>query len=212
MGGPPAKVEGGPPESVATGILSRIARPAGFLSSDIPEILVRYEKVLHDQTTRIYPRTKRNLILAAAYEFLRWNGSGRQPLSPTRFVKVCDQAGFLLTRSQLLMASRRLLDRDAFPRDPLSASRLLESRWPILSSDLALSDDVRDFAQTLISTATLDGRTPETVVAAAVLIAARMVGKKDAGLRYVSSEIGVTEVAVRAALREMQRSLQMLPN
>lgn len=207
-----AKGENGAERSGPSGILSKIARPAGLLTSDFPEILARYEKVLQNQTTRLYPRTKRNLILAAAYEYLRWNGSGRQPVSPRKFTKICDQAGFMVTRSQLLMSSRRLMDHEAFPRNLLSASRLLELRWPILSSDLALSDDIRDFALTLLSRTNLDGRTPETVAAAAVVIAARMRGKKDASLRYVSSEVGVTDVAVRATVKEMERQLQTIPN
>jgi hypothetical protein len=191
-------------------ILIEIAKPAGLEPTDFPPILSRYERFLKTDKTRRYPKTRRNLILATAYEYLRWEGSMRQPKSPNEFLKMCDHAGFKLNRSQLFIACTLLIDANIFPRTQLTPRQLLEKKWPRLSSDLALPPEVETLSGELISSAGLEGRAPETVVAAAVYVAARMHGE-DPGYRYIASALGVTDVAVRGVVQQLLKRLSPAP-
>jgi hypothetical protein len=169
-----------------------------FHPANIEPMLRRYEKLGEGRGATA--RTRRNLILATAYEWLRWDGSGAQPRSPKQFVAICDKAWFLIRRSELLMASRRLKEANLFPRERLSPSKLFERKWRVLSATYDLPDEIRDYARMLISTVDFAGKTPEVAVASAVWVSAKVRGRW-VGQEALAAVLGVTEVSIRNTTR-----------
>jgi transcription initiation factor TFIIIB Brf1 subunit/transcription initiation factor TFIIB len=184
------KIQGKSPRE----ILERIAAPLGLSTKDIQFILVRFEKLKSKGVVR--GRRQIHLILTAAYLYLRWERSGRQPLSPKSFVAACKDKGLQVDRRTLLMYSRLFKDAGLYPWSHLKPNELLERMWNTLKAEYGLPENVKVIALGLMSRFNFTGRSPEVVVAACLYVGARKcsmrITQKDLAERF-----GITEVSVR---------------
>src|SRR5437899_3324032 len=80
--------------------LESFAGSLDLVHTDIEFVLTRFGKLRDIGVVR--GRQQTQLILAAAYLYLRWEGSGRQPRSPKSFIAACKKCGVKITRSALL--------------------------------------------------------------------------------------------------------------
>src|SRR6266699_4038754 len=107
--------------------LQRIAAAMGIHPKHIEFVLTRFGKLKDTGTVR--GRAQTDLILAAAYDYLRWEGSGLQPKSPKDFIAICKGCGIRITRSRLLMSSRLFKQAGLYPKTHLTVEQLLDKRW-----------------------------------------------------------------------------------
>src|SRR5256884_3221412 len=122
-------------------VLQQIAGPIGLTSKDIEFILSRFDKLKSKGKTRGRPHL--HLILAAAYLYLRWESSGRDPKSPKSFMFVCKTSGFKISRSALLMSSRLFNEAGLYPQVRLTPQQLLGRLWKSLAAEYKLPESIR---------------------------------------------------------------------
>ncbi|MDG7016637.1 MAG: hypothetical protein JRM82_04590 [Nitrososphaerota archaeon] len=174
-------------------IVGRIAGSFGIRDQEIPLILERFYKLRQKLSGG---RNLTHLLLTGVYEYLRWPPSGKQPASASTFVKVCYEKDVPIGRSALLNLSRLYKEAGLFPAKPMSASQLLEIRWPVLKAKFGLPDEMKSVATAFISEVNLEGRIPEGIVAAALYVGARSL-KVYMSQDRLSSFFGITEVTLR---------------
>ena len=185
-------------------LLEKIANHAGFFTSDIPQILIRYSKV--PGLTRLTNQTKIEVLVATAYEFLRWEDSGRQPVSATQFARICRDARIHVDRSKLLTARSRLIEARLFPSVPLSPIKLLDKKWFVLGPELRLPDRVKDHTRSLMLNLELAGSAPESVVAGCIYLVAGTLGYPVVQTD-LAALLGTTEVTIRNVVARVHASL-----
>jgi len=193
-------------------ILQLVAKPLGITEHDIEFILVRVNKL----KTKGFIRGRRyeHIILAAAFMYLRWGGSGRRPVSTTKFVEVCRD--FNLSRSAIHQISRLFMNAGLFPKEHLRPEMLLERTWKSLQLEHILPDTLKTrilvLIQKMCAHSKLVGRSPNasTIVAACVYVAC-----VESGHSITQGELdrffGVTEVSIRNGikiLKEIEPSLK----
>ncbi len=181
-------------------ILERIAEAVGLSPRDIEFILMRFEKLKSQGSVR--GRRQLQCILTAAYLYLRWEGSKKQPMSPKNFVTACEDNGYKIGRRMLLMESRLFTTAGLYPATHLKPQELLERVWSSLKTKFVLSDEVKGAAIELMSQHSLMGRTPEVVVAASLYVAAQKYGTKITQCA-LADKFGVTEVSIRNCIKLM---------
>jgi hypothetical protein len=187
-------------------ILRKASQRTGFREVDIPGILMRFDKV---PKSKFMPtQSKITLLLATAYEFLRWEHSGRQPMSANDFVKACNDAGLLLGKSKLLMAKRTLIDAHVFPPIPLSPSRLLDKKWYLLGPRLNPPLAVKTLAHSIISNTDLAGRAPESIVGGALAVAAKALSVS-LPQESLARMLGTQEISIRQATKRIYAELEV---
>jgi transcription initiation factor TFIIIB Brf1 subunit/transcription initiation factor TFIIB len=183
-------------------ILETVAKPLGLSARDIEFILIRFEKLrskgLHRGKLQIH------LILTAAYLYVRWEASHRQPISPKNFLRICSDSKFRLNRRTLLMHCRLFQEAGLYPATHLKPQELLERMWNSLKSEFHLSEQVKSDAMQFMSELKFTGRSPEVVVAACLYAAALRCRIRDRTLGVVTQKqladtLGITEVSVRNA-------------
>ncbi len=195
-----AKISGKSPREV----LRSVSRELGITEKDIEFILTRYDKL--KSLGFVQGRNSLSLILASAYLYLRWEGSGRQPISAMSFVKVCRAKRYKIDRPRLLMNSRLFKEARLFPASHLRPQELLERKWMLLKREYNLPEEVKDAAICMMSVPTLiQGKIPEAVAAGTLYVAAFrngiLLGQAD-----LSQEFGITPVS----LRSMKSRIELL--
>lgn len=186
-------------------ILRSVSRRAGIRDVDIHGILMRYDKV---PKSKFMPaQTKITLLLATAYEFLRWEHSGRQPVSAIEFVKICNDEGLSLSKPRLLMAKRKLVDARVFPAGPLSPGMLLDKKWYLLGPELNTPQEIKTLAHYIISKTDLAGRAPESIVGGSIAVAAKAL-KVRITQESLARILGTREVSIRQAMEKIYEELE----
>lgn len=195
-------------------ILQSVAKPLGITEHDIEFILTRVDKL----KTKGFIRGRRyeHIILAAAFMYLRWEGSGRRPVSTTKFVEVC--MDFNLSRSALHQICRLFTNAGLFPKDHLRPETLLERTWRSLQQEHVLPETLKTrilaLIQKVCAHSKLAGHAPNTstIVAACVYVAC-----VESGHSITQGELdrffGVTEVSIRNGikiLKEIEPSLKAI--
>ena len=195
------KVQGRSPRE----ILQKIAGPIGLFPKDIELILTRFAKL--KDLGYVQGRRQIQLILAAAYLYLRWEGSGRRPKSPKNFLVICKSGGFRMDRSTLQGCARLFKEAGLYPTSHLTPRQLFERLWYHLREEYRLPESVRSIALELMSIQELVGRSPEVVVAACLYLGAL---EKSIHLRQkeLAEEFGITEVSLRNVKKVVDRSRQ----
>ena len=184
-------------------VVRKVASAFGIFPVEIPLILSRFDKLREMGLTG--GRDRSLLILAATYEYLRWKGSGKQPVSPNEFSKVCQDKRFALTRANLLMLSRLYKQAGLFPSTHLKPQPLFEKKWPLIKDKYSLTEHARFKALELMSAGDLTGRTPEVIVAGCIYTAVTVYGLSQyITQKEIADEFGVTEVSVRNMAKVIQ--------
>lgn len=187
-------------------ILKKIARPLGLSSGDIKLILVRFGKLR--SRGKAQGRSQIELILTAAYLYVRWYPSGKQPVSPHDFLTICRRGGFQISRSALLMHCRLYHDANLFPRDHLKPQQFLERRWNSIKAKRGLSEEVRARALEIMSRSKWGGRTPEAASAGCLYVAARLVSQPITQ-DELAEEFGITEATLRNVVKSIERDFRI---
>jgi len=181
-------------------ILQSIGKHLGITDHDIEFILTRVDKL--KTAGLIKGRRYEHVILAAAFMYLRWEGSGRRPVSATRFSDLCKDFG--LSRGGLLMLCRLFTATNLYPKERLRPEAFLERTWKSFQEKYSLSDTVKSRILTLMKDPILTGRTPSAVVAACAYIACI-----ESGNRIVQDDLseffGVTEVSIRNVVNSLKK-------
>jgi transcription initiation factor TFIIIB Brf1 subunit/transcription initiation factor TFIIB len=186
-------------------ILEKVAGPLKLSRKDIEFILVRVEKLKSKGLHR--GRSLIHLILAAAYLYVRWEGSGKQPVSPKNFERICHNSGFKLGRRNLLMLSRLFTEAALYPATCLKPQQLLDRMWISLREELHLPEEVKSKADKLIVQFKFVGRSPEVAVAGCLYAAVVAQGIRSVTQKLLAEMLGVTEVSVRNAWHLISPSL-----
>lgn len=187
-------------------ILESIASKIGITKNDIGLILIRVDKLKSKGLVR--GRSYEDVILAAAFLYLRWEGSGRRPLSAEQFASICSDFG--LTKPALLMAIRPFMDAGLYPKKQLHPSALLDRLWKSFQDKYQLPDTVKTRISELIKEPKIKYRTPNAILAGCAYVAcfeARSGITQDELSRF----FGITEVSIRNTinvLRETQPSIR----
>lgn len=182
-------------------ILKSIANQIGITKNDIEFILTRVDKLKSRGLTK--GRSFEHVILAAAFLYLRWEGSGRRPLSAEQYVSICQEFG--LSKSALLMDIRPFTEAGLYPRKPIFSKALLDRLWKSLQDKYALPESVKERILVLANEPKIKYRTPNTVLAACTYLAAIEAGKpitQDELSRF----FGVTEVTLRNAWNALKNN------
>jgi transcription initiation factor TFIIIB Brf1 subunit/transcription initiation factor TFIIB len=187
-------------------ILESIASKIGITKNDIEPILIRVDKLKSKGLVR--GRSYEHVVLAAAFLYLRWEGSGRRPLSAEQFASTSQEFG--LTRPALLMTARLFIDAGLYPKKQLNASALLDRLWMSFQDKYRLPDAVRTRILELLNEPKIKYRTPNAILAGCAYIACL-----EAGIGKTQEELsrffGITEVSIRNTintLREAQPSIR----
>jgi len=187
-------------------ILESIATKIGITKNDIGLILVRVDKLKSKGLVR--GRSYEHVILAAAFLYLRWEGSGRRPLSAEQFASICKEFG--LTKAALLMTSRLFMDAGLYPKKSLPAVALLDRLWRSFQDKYSVPDTVKTRILELVKEPKIKYRTPNAILAGCTYIACL-----EAGIGITQDELsqffGVTEVSIRNTiniLRETRPSVR----
>jgi transcription initiation factor TFIIIB Brf1 subunit/transcription initiation factor TFIIB len=184
-------------------ILASVASQIGITKNDIAFILTRVDKLKSKGLVR--GRHYEHVILAAAFLYLRWEGSGRRPLSAEQFTGACEQFG--LTKAALFTTSRPFLDAGLYPRKPLLTATLLDRIWKSLQDKYALPDTVKARILELTKEPKIKYRTPSAILAGCSYIACI-----EAGNRITQEELagffGVTEVSLRNIINVLRETCQ----
>jgi transcription initiation factor TFIIIB Brf1 subunit/transcription initiation factor TFIIB len=186
-------------------ILEPLGDDLGFTRNEIPMILIRYDKL--KQLGQCQGRNQVHLMLTAAYLYLRWEGSGRQPYSATKFVEVCQSNGYRISRATLLRLSRLFKDAKLFPSVALTPGRFLDRKWNTLKAKHDLPEDVRTIAVQLMLLPNFAlGKSPEAVVSACVYVAALKRGI-ELNQHDLCAELGTTTISLRNVRRALEKIL-----
>lgn len=190
-------------------ILSSIAAEIGITKNDIEFILMRVDKL--KSKGLIKGRSFEHVILAAAFLYLRWEGSGRRPVSATRFVDLSEDFG--LSTSELFMTCRLFTSAGLYPRQHLRPESLLERSWKSLQDKYSLPETVKSRILALMKDPELVGKTSSTVVAGCTYVASL-----ESGNWILQDDLaeffGITQVSLRNilnCLRKNNPSARMRP-
>ena len=108
-----------------------------------------------------------------------------------------------------MMSSRLFKEAGLFPAAYLRPQQLLDKKWALLKKSHSLPDRVKERASELISNTNLEGRAPESIVAASIYLAITECGLSSyITQREVASEFGITEVSVRNVARAFQANME----
>ena len=184
-------------------ILQAVAKPLGITEHDIEFILTRVDKLRITGAAK--GRNITHLILASAFKYLQWEGSGRRPVSPKKFVEICKD--FDITRATLLRDSSLFTSVDLFPKEHLKPEMLLERTWRSLQDKYALPETIKTRILTLIKDVRehlkYTSRTPNTVAAGCTYVACY-----ESNQRITQGDLeeffGVTEVTIRSMLKVLK--------
>jgi len=186
-------------------ILGKVAKPLGLSPKDIEFILVRFEKLKSKELHR--GRSQIRLILALTYSYLRWESSGRKPISPKNFVLICETNDLRINRQTLLRYERLLKQEGLYPATHLKPHELLERMWSSVKDEFSLPERVKATALELMSQFKFTGRSPEVVAATCLYVAAPRCGAFSLTQRDLADTFGVTEVSIRNAKNTIDSAL-----
>jgi len=193
------KIQGNSPRE----ILEKIAGPLGLSPKDIELILVRFGKLKSRGTSR--GRSQIELILTAAYLYVRWDESGKQPVSPYDFLAICWESGFDISRRNLHMHCRLFRDANLFPRSRLNPQQLLVRKWNSIKTKLGISDETKTTALELISKTNWRATTAEAASAASLYKATQLTSQWVTQAQ-LAQEFGITEATLRNAVKLIERN------
>lgn len=186
-------------------ILQSVAKRIGITENDIEFILTRVDKL--KSKGLIKGRRYEHIVLAAAFMYLRWEGSGRRPRSATEFAELCDEFG--LTRSALLRTCRLFTSAGLYPKERLRPETFLERSWKSFQEKYALPDAIKARITSLLKEPTIAGRTPSAAVAGCAYIAC-VESNNWITQDELSKFFGVTEVSIRNIVNCLKKSCPSL--
>jgi len=127
-------------------IVQSIAKPLGITQHDIEFILTRVDKLKSKGHVR--GRRYEHIILAAAFLYLRWEGSGRRPVTATKFIGICQD--FNISRAALLRTCRLFTSAGLYPKKHLRPEVLLKRIWKSLQEEYGLPETIKKRILTLV--------------------------------------------------------------
>jgi len=187
-------------------ILKSVSKPLGLTDHDIEFILTRFDKLRSKGIA--HGRRLDKLILTAAYMYLRWEGSGKRPVSPGNFVHACWENSFRIVGRELLMLCRLFTDAQLYPAGHLRPQQLLERWWFSLKSEYNLPDEVKAEALRIMEVPRLClGRKPEVAVAGSLYVACERCGTW-IGQQDLADIFGISSVAVRLMIKAISKATE----
>jgi transcription initiation factor TFIIIB Brf1 subunit/transcription initiation factor TFIIB len=181
-------------------ILENVAPELGLNSGDVQLILVRVQKLIQMGATR--GRDLATLVLVGAYQYLMWPKANKCPLPPRIFLEICKAKGYNLTQ-QILYDYSKLFKSKEFFKDTLPPEEMLKRIWFRLKKDFEFNEDVKVHALDVIKSKKLPGSNRWGIVAAALYIACRRVGRFDVTQVSIAKWCGVTEVTLRNTIKKL---------
>jgi transcription initiation factor TFIIIB Brf1 subunit/transcription initiation factor TFIIB len=188
-------------------ILENVAPKLGLNDDDIQLILIRVQKLM--QMGEAQGRDLIALVLAGAYQYLMWPKANKCPLPPRIFLEICKAKGYNLTQHTLYNYSK-LFKSKGFLKDTLSPEEILKRIWFRLKKSFEFNEDVKVHALDIIKSKKIPGSSRWGILAAALYMACRCVGRRDVTQELIARWCGVTEVTLRNILRKMGYSSALL--
>ncbi|MEM2373769.1 MAG: hypothetical protein QXI11_04930 [Thermoproteota archaeon] len=182
-------------------VLEDVAPELGLTSDDIQLILLRIQKLIQMKATR--GRDLTVLTLACAFQYLMWPKANKCPLPPSLFLKICREKGYNVSQRDLYQCARLFKSKEFF-QDMLSPEEMLNRVWFYLKKEFKLSDDVKEYALRLIRSYRLPGTNRWGLLATAVYVTCRYLGRNDITQTRIAQRFGVTEVTIRNIVKRMK--------
>jgi len=191
-------------------ILQPIRKQLRITQNDVEYILMRVDKLKSKGLLK--GRRYEHAVLASAFLYLRWEGSGRRPVSETRFLEICNKQmplGILdrpMSRRVLHKTCELFAQANLFPKKRLKPKELINRTWLSLQQRFDLPESIKIVALAFAESPELQGCSAGGIAAASIYIAC-IENRCWIAQRDLEAFFGVTEVTIRNIVKRLRPDL-----